>query len=159
MLRVILIGAALLIGSGCASTPSRYEGLSGAPTPEVWRRPGAWQFHFVDVDRNWLGAIVLNFLDEPTETCSSGDWKYAEVLSSTDESVGLSLPVEIIGGLHVAYQIHGALLQMDLNGNVCDSNNLVLGQLLETGAVGRVDYSHMLGGEQIGWFTAAPASR
>ena len=64
------------------------------------------------------------------------------------------------GDSQVAYEISGATLWIDFHATICDSNVMMQGKLLETGAVGRVFYSTPFpakgdNGDR-GTFTAAP---
>lgn len=155
----------LALSAGCAThrtTPAQgqYVVLSKMPTPDAWTRPADWQFHIVDPDGKWVGALVLRLTDTPTETCTSGEWRLAQLKTSTADDVFLLRgPVYLALGSKskIAYHIKGASLWIDLNANICDSNSNLRGELLETGAVGHIDHSTLFGGTPLGTFTAAPA--
>ena len=151
-----LLGVAVWI-TGCATAPSQFEVLTKKPTPLAWRDPGVFQFHLSDVKRSWLGSITLRFTGTKTETCSGGDWRLAEVIESTAKLFPMGGPAFVVMSTpKVAYEISGAFLSIDLNGGICDSNNMMQGELFESGAAGRIDSVTMFGGPQLGWFTAAP---
>ena len=64
------------------------------------------------------------------------------------------------GESEIAYEIDGAFLWIDLHARICDSNIMLRGELLETGAIGKVRYSTPFpakddNGDR-GTFTAAP---
>lgn len=75
-----------------------------------------------------------------------------EVLKST---------ATVLGGFReVAYEIDGAHISIDLDADLCDSNTMLQGKLLETGAVGRIYFSTPFPSRDVssdlGTFTAAP---
>ena len=83
------------------------------------------------------------FGEERAKTCTSGDWRKATLLRSTANEFAMTgAAVTGSGGnSQVAYLIDGATLWIDLNATICDSNVMMQGKLLETGAIGKVYYS------------------
>lgn len=144
--------------SGCASSPSEYQVFASKPTPQIWLDQSTWQFHIVGPDGNWLGSIDLTFGQEKIDTCNSGEWRKATLLRATADVFGLSGPAFTASGgnSQVAYSINGATLRIDLHARLCDSNSMLQGRLLETGSIGRVYHSTMVGGSELGSYTAAP---
>jgi hypothetical protein len=139
----------LMVG-GCASQRDQSEVPANLPTPSTWLGESTWQFHIVDTNGDWIGSIDLALFSESSETCTSGDWKYAEVLRSTAGSIGV--------GHEIAYEIQGARIWIDLHANICDANTMLQGVLVETGAVGKVYLSTLIATDdgELGSFTAAP---
>lgn len=152
-----------MLASGCASSaPSEYQFLASKPTPQIWKERPIWQFHLVDPDGNWLGSMDLMFSEEQADTCTSGDWRIATLLrSSVKVFAKTGAAFTVWGGdSEVAYEINGANLWIDLHARLCDSNIMLQGKLLETGAIGEVRYSTPFpakddNGDR-GTFTAAP---
>ena len=139
-----------MVVASCASSQTDYTTIVRTPTPQTWLQESSWQFHVLDVDGEWIGSIDLALYATSTDTCTSGDWKDAEVLHSTADAIGI--------GSAVAYEINGAHIWIDLHANICDSNTMMRGRLFETGAMGTVEYSSPWkgAGHDIGTFTAAP---
>ena len=102
------------------------------------------------------------FSEEQANTCTSGDWRKATLLRATAIEFGMSGAAFTASGgdSQVAYEINGATLWIDLHARICDSNVMLRGKLLETGAIGKVQYSTPFpakgdNGDR-GTFTAAP---
>lgn len=102
------------------------------------------------------------FGEEQTDTCTSGDWRKATLLRSTANEFAMTGAAFTASGgkSQVAYVINGAIILIDLHATICDSNIMMRGKLLETGAVGEVVYSTPFpakddNGDR-GSFTAAP---
>ncbi|MEL7185397.1 MAG: hypothetical protein AAFN50_03035 [Pseudomonadota bacterium] len=160
---ILICFACVIMASGCASSaPSEYQILASSPTPQIWKESPKWQFHFIDPDGNWLGSMDLMFGEEQADTCTSGDWGKATVLrSSVKEFAMTGFAFTGSGGdSDVAYEINGANLWIDLHARICDSNIMLQGKLLESGATGEVRYSTPFpakddNGDR-GTFTAAP---
>lgn len=159
---ILICFAWAILASACASSPTEYQIFASKPTPQIWNNHSTWQFHIVDPDENWLGSIDLMFGDEHAKTCISGDWRKATLLRSTANEFAMTgFAFTTSGGdSQIAYQINGAALWINLHATICDSNVMMQGKLLETGAIGKVHYSTPFpakddnGGR--GRFTAAP---
>ena len=158
----ICFACVIFLASGCASSPSEYQTFAGKPTPQIWKDHSTWQFHIVDPDGNWFGSIDLMFGEERAKTCTAGDWRKATLLRSTANRFAMTGAAFTTSGgdSQVAYLVNGATLWIDLHATICDSNVMMQGELLETGAVGRVYYSTPFpakddNGDR-GTFTAAP---
>jgi hypothetical protein len=102
------------------------------------------------------------FGEKQANTCTSGDWRKATVLRATAYEFAMTGATFTASGgdSQVAYEINGATLQIDLHASICDSNVMLQGKLLETGAIGKVYYSTPFpskddNGDR-GSFTAAP---
>jgi len=102
------------------------------------------------------------FGEEQANTCTSGDWRKATLLRATANEFGMFGAASTASGgdSQVAYEINGATLWIDLHAWACDSNVMLQGKLLETGAIGKVYYSTPFpsrddNGDR-GTFTAAP---
>ena len=100
--------------------------------------------------------------EEQVDTCTSGDWRKATLLRSSVKGFAMTgLAFTGSGGeSDIAYEINGAFLWIDLHARICDSNIMLRGELLETGAIGKVRYSTPFprkddNGDR-GTFTAAP---
>jgi len=95
-------------------------------------------------------------------TCTSGEWRTATLLRSTATDFAMTGAAFTASGgnSQVAYLVDGATLWIDLHASICDSNIMMQGKLLETGAIGKVYYSTPFparndNGDR-GRFTAAP---
>ena len=82
----------------------------------------------------------------------SEGWKKAVVLVDT-------LEVDFGFEISPAYNIHGRWLTIDLTASVCDAGYKLFGQLDDEGAAGNFNYAHLLGGYNIGTFTASPVAQ
>ena len=160
--KILTCFACAILASGCASSPSEHQVFASKPTPRIWSDHRTWQFHIVDPDGNWLGSMDLVFGEEQATTCSSGDWRKATLLRSTAKQFAMTGAAFTASGgdSQVAYRVDGAILWIDLHARICDSNIMLQGKLLETGAIGRVFYSTPFpakgdNGDR-GMFTAAP---
>lgn len=161
---ILICFAAAILSAGCASSPSEYEIFASRPTPQIWKDHATWQFHIVDPNGNWLGSIDLMFHKEHANatTCTSGDWRKATLLKSTATEFAMTGAAFTTSGgdSQVAYMVDGATLWIDLHATICDSNIMMQGKILETGAIGKVYYSTPFpakgdNGDR-GRFTAAP---
>ena len=54
------------------------------------------------------------------------------------------------------YEIRGPWITIDLTGTICNVGYRFLGELGDDGATGFFNYSHKMGGENIGRFVATP---
>lgn len=102
------------------------------------------------------------FGEDQADTCTSGDWRKATLLRSSAKGFAMTGAAftESGGDSQLAYEINGATLWIDLHATICDSNVMMQGKLLETGAIGTVYYSTPFpakgdNGDR-GRFTAAP---
>lgn len=102
------------------------------------------------------------FGEEPADTCTYGDWRKATLLRSSVKGIAMTGAAFTGSGgdSEIAYEINGANLLIDLHARICDSNIMLQGKLLETGAIGEVRYSSPFpakddNGDR-GTFTGAP---
>ena len=100
-----------------------------------------------------MGHIRLYFSGEILATaCDDGDWRRATIIESEiDYDFGFEL--------QAAYRVHGHWLTVDLTAAVCGADHLFIGELADEGASGFFNYSHRLGGSNIGTFSAAPVEK
>jgi hypothetical protein len=142
----------LLLLFGCATTKSNvnYDAYFEQLTPGRWQQPGTWRFEVVDNQQRSLGHILLllSGQDTDSEDCVDEGWKKAVVLVDT-------LDVDFGFDINPAYNIHGRWLTIDLTATVCDADYKLFGQLDGENAAGNFNYSHLLGGYNIGTFTAS----
>ena len=102
------------------------------------------------------------FGEEQADTCTSGDWRKAALLRSSAKGFAMTGAAFTGSGgeSQVAYEINGANLLIDLHATICDSNVMMRGMLLETGAIGEIYYSTPFPAKDDdgdrGRFTAAP---
>jgi hypothetical protein len=107
-LRVLTVAIALL-ASGCSALPQRVDGPS-APAGVV----GTWAFTVTG--EQGTHRPVLRLVDRPAETCLSGDWLQAKVVSS--DGMDLSKP---------AYRYRDGDLEILLVNGVCDAYTSFVG--------------------------------
>jgi hypothetical protein len=146
-----VVAAMLLLAS---APPSR--------TPAVWKEPRVWQFYIVDNDRKWMGAIVLEFTNNPFASCTDGNWQQARLISSSTDFFKLHGASRELtkGEIAIAYLVDGVKLWIDLNANLCEEHFFLQGELSDTGSSGQVQhYNFFTSTKQLGWFTALPAKR
>jgi hypothetical protein len=160
---ILIYFASVILATGCASSAtSEYQILTITPTPQIWKEQPIWQFHIVDPDGSWLGSMDLMFGEEQVDTCTSGDWRKATLLRSSVKGFAMTGAAFTGSGgeSDIAYEISGAFLWIDLHARICDSNIMLRGELLETGAIGKVRYSTPFPAKDDngnrGTFTAAP---
>ena len=149
--------------SGCTNSYfNEHQRIVNRSTPPVFTEFSKWQFHILDPEGQWLGSMTLAFQEQSVETCTSGDWKKADLLDSTIDSFPMTGAMFTTSGgkSKYAYLVEGAFLWIDLHADICDSNIMLKGELLENGAVGVVRYSTPFPGKNDngdrGTFTAAP---
>jgi hypothetical protein len=139
----------LLCLASCASKKQPdYSGLFAQLTPARWQQPGVWDFHMVDQQHKSMGHMLLRLTGESvTSACDDADWKRAVIVEDElDYPFGFEL--------QPAYRVHGNWLTIDLTASVCGADHLLNGELEGAGASGFFNYSHRLGGNNIGTFVA-----
>jgi hypothetical protein len=118
-------------------------------------RTGTWEFEVFDKEKNDLGSIVLYFSATATATatdlapCKDGYWWRADVVSE-------DLEYKFGFDLKPAYRLHGPWLTVDLTSTTCSADYLLNGEMNGETAQGFFNYSHKLGGDNIGKFIALP---
>ena len=149
----IRISMLFLLLTGCsASAPDIGTEISPL-TPGLWRQSQLWSFELVDIHERSLGKIVLLMSDERVDvsSCDNRHWKKALVV---EDELDFDFGFEI----EPAYKIHGRWLNVDLTASICDADYNLNGELSKEGAAGFFNYSHLLGGRNIGTFTAVPVT-
>lgn len=117
-------------------------------TPVRWRQPGVWDFHIVDKQKESIGTIRLHLSGESVATeCDDHDWMRAVIIYD-------AIQYDFGFKLRPAYRVHGNWLTVDLTATVCGADHLFNGELGDDSASGFFNYSHRLGGNNIGTFTA-----
>ena len=135
----ISLAASLLLFVGCAASVSTNEKLMGQPTPETWAGLEVWDFILVEANGEPAGFIRFQLTDEPADTCAYGSYLARPVLIETEVLPLKSWYEE--HSLHAAYEIHGALLRVQLNAPVCDNDIVLSGALSSDGARGQITSS------------------
>jgi hypothetical protein len=139
--------------TGCASNKQVNFGAFFAQlTPEPWTHPGVWDFQVKNSQNESIGELRMHLTGESaSEFCDDGDWKRADIIhGSIDYDFGFDL--------RPAYRVHGNWITLDLTAAVCGADHLLNGELSDTGASGFFNYSHRLGGNNVGTFIAVPAA-
>jgi hypothetical protein len=156
LIRVLFFSVGIvlpLLLSGCASKKSnvKYDAYFERLTPGRWQQPGTWRFEIVDDQQQSLGHILLllSGINIDSGDCVDEDWKKAVVLVDT-------LDIDYGFDISPAYSIRGRWLTIDLTASVCDADYKLIGQLDDENAAGNFNYAHLLGGYNIGTFTASP---
>jgi len=141
----------LCIG-GCTSIPPGKLELAAADT-ERPRCQDVWQFDFVDTNNESLGYLLLALTDDSVAepTCGNDYWKKMVIL---EDSLDFDFGVES----RPAYTVNGPWLTADLTASVCYIGHMLIGEFTPDGASGFFNFSHKLGGYNIGRFTARPYS-
>jgi hypothetical protein len=137
--------APLLCLIACSSSPE----IATSDAGETAARNAVWQFDFVDTEQRSRGYLLLAFTDELVDqpTCGNDYWKKIVVL---DDGLDFDLSVEP----RPAYTVNGPWLTMDLTASVCYLDHKLIGDITPDGASGFFNFSHQLGGYNIGKFTA-----
>jgi hypothetical protein len=145
--------ALILCAYGCTSSQLGSKDVAAATDAESAVHQAVWQFDFVDTNNEPLGYLLLAFTDERIDepTCGNDYWKKMVLLENNlDFDFGVeSLP---------AYFINGPWLTIDLTASVCYIDHTLIGDITQEGAAGFFNFSHQLGGYNIGRFTARPYS-
>lgn len=142
----INLAAPLLLLVGCAASVSTNEKLMGQPTPEAWAGLDVWDFILVEANGKPAGFIRFQLTDEPADTCAYGSYLARPVLIETEVLPLKSWYEE--HSLHAAYEIHGALLRVQLNAPACDNDIVLSGALSSDGARGRITSSSAFSSEE-----------
>jgi hypothetical protein len=135
---------------GCASTQ---QDPATTSAPDSADNQAIWRFDFVDSNNESLGYLVLAFTnDEINEpTCGNDHWKKMVVI---DDELDFDLGMES----SPAYFLNGPWLTIDLTASYCYIDHMLIGEMTPNTASGFFNYSHQLGGYNIGRFTAWPNS-
>ena len=142
----------LLCLTGCASNKqANFGALFAQLTPERWKQPGVWDFQVTSSQNESMGELRMHLTGESvSESCDDGDWKRAVIIhGSIDYDFGFDL--------RPAYRVHGNWITLDLTAAACGADHLFSGELSNDGAIGFFNYSHRLGGNNVGTFVAVPA--
>ena len=143
----------LLCLTGCASNKqANFGALFAQLTPERWKHPGVWDIQIKNSQNESMGELRLHLTGErASEFCDDADWKRADIIHGTiDYDFGFDL--------RPAYRVHGNWITIDLTAAVCGADHLLNGELSGDEASGFFNYSHRLGGNNIGTFIAVPAA-
>lgn len=144
-----------LVLCSCASNTSNLAQLASEPTPATWKMLGTWKFEASGRRSNSIGALTLELTDEPAKTCSSGDWHRANFKGGA--LADFAIPAWYTDHqLYPAYEIIGRRIIVQLNAPICDNYIELHGELLEASAQGTLLSQHMVGGDTLGTFRAAP---
>ena len=150
-MRILLVItlAISLLGACSGKRVSPYQEWSALETPEVFKSKNNWSFILLNREGEINRRIVIRFTEYEAKTCSSGDWKQAEIIDEypprQDDFLGES-----------AYFVNGAALIIDLSSNFCDAGYELKGQLQETGVTGNHYPVSMFGIEIVGKFYGVP---
>jgi len=148
-----ILNALILFAYGCTSSQLRSQDVAAATDTEPTVLHAVWQFDFFDTNNQSLGYLLLAFtgegIDEPT--CGNDYWKKMVVL---EDRLDFDFGVES----RPAYSINGPWLTIDLTASVCYIDHMLIGDITQDGATGFFNFSHKLGGYNIGKFTARPYS-
>lgn len=144
----------LLCIMGCAErTRPDFAALMTQLTPTTWRQAGAWNFHISGREQESLGHITLRLTGESIDlACDENDWKRAIVVEN-------KLKYDFGFALQPAYRFHGHWLTVDLTAANCGADHLLNGEMKNSNATGFFNYSHRLGGNNIGTFIAIPVAK
>ena len=145
----------VLVVAGCATPIDPFTELSTLPTPPVWDKPGTWSFQITGLRGEGLGGFDMHLTGNDVETCSSGDWKRAKMVSENTTPYPLESWYNSYD-LFPAYMISGQMLLVQLNAPICDDEYLLRGHLNNGGAGGAFETSTMFSSEKIGEFVAVP---
>ena len=152
----------IAVCAGCVQTPTgenkkappkTFSGLMSSATPDAWREPGLWDFQVRDDDDALLGNVVLYLTGDRIEDASCADkyWQKAVVVYD-DLDLEISLQKE------VAYNISGPWLTVNLTSADCNIGHNFVGQVDHGGASGFFNLTHTFGGQNLGTFSAVPAT-
>ncbi len=148
----------LLLVVGCATPPAPFTELIALPTPPSWGQPGTWSFQITGHGGGDMGSFELHLTGNNVETCSSGTWKRAKLVSENTTQY----PLENWYNAHnlfPAYMISGQLLLVQLNAAICDDEYLLRGRLNDSGAGGTFETSTMFSSKKVGEFVAVPVGQ
>ena len=106
------------------------------PTPEVWGDLEVWDFILVSADGDPAGFVRFQLTDAPADACGYSWYLARPVLIETEVLPLKSWYEEHY--LHAAYEIHGALLRIQLNAPICDNDVILGGELSSDGARGQI---------------------
>ena len=138
---------------GCVSTQPSDQDLAATPATYTVEDQTVWRFDFVDTDQESLGYLLMVFTDDSVNepTCGNDYWKNMLVL---ENSLDFDFGVES----HPAYTVRGPWLTIDLTASVCYFDYKLIGDITPDGASGFFTFTHKLGGDYLGRFTARPVS-
>jgi hypothetical protein len=140
----------LLFLVGCASKgPGDYITWASLPTPEVFQSNAKWSLFLLDKQGAIIRSMVVEFSQDSTQTCSSGDFKKLRIISEYPERSELFLG-------EPAYDIKGAALIIDLSANLCDAGYELRGKVSGVGVEGYHQPVSTFGGEIVGRFYGMP---
>lgn len=116
--------------------------------------PAVWDVRFFGKQGEGLGSMRLELTTEPIDDAYCGKpyfWK-AVVLES-------DIDVELWRDVQPAYHIYARWLSVDLTASTCNVNYVLMGNIDRESASGFFNFSHPLGGENLGRFEAVPVVR
>lgn len=121
-------------------------------TPPAWHYSDTWIFRVVNDRQRELGEIVLLLTGKKTsaDSCAENGSNKAVVINN-------SLDIDFGFELDPAFTLHGRWLRIDLTASTCDVDHVLYGEVNAKSANGFFNYSHPLGGYNIGTFRATPA--
>lgn len=129
-MRTLALAVALLITTGCATTPpSDYQRGMALATPATLNVNSRWALVLLDGHGQVAGSLVVRLTDAPVKTCDTGAYRRVEVLS--DHRVDKSLPL-----FEPAYLVEGSALRIVLTTGVCDDSYAIIGGVTEAGFSG-----------------------
>lgn len=151
-----LITIFLFLNIGCTATRIDYEKLSQIPTPPNWQEEGTWQFNLFDKEDRPLGHAIMIFEHTPAQYSCGGANDLSITVLSSEIIEGIT-----IGdfGLRPAYSITGSHINIDLTAHICDINDVLQGQITETGAKGLIFLGGLMGRTHRGKFSAEVVPR
>ena len=138
---------------GCAANNAGPDEFAAGLTPPAWRYADTWIFLVVDDQQRPLGEIVLllTATQFSADSCAQKGSMRAVVISN-------SLDLDFGFDLDPAFTIHDRWLRIDLTAAICDVDHILYGEINAESASGFFNYSHPLGGYNIGTFSASPAT-
>ena len=149
---------ATVVLASCAARVPQYAGLAKLETPRAWAGQSEWRVHVVGQKREEIGEITLVFTGDEVQTCVAGNWKRAEMKSTSVKDPPLhhwyTKKSEGGAALYPAYLIEGQNLWVLLNAPICDNDWELRGVLSSDGATGEFSAGGLLGSKTLGSFTA-----
>lgn len=137
---------ALLILAGCAPVEPRDDASQNT-------FPAIWDIEFFGKQDERIGTMRLGLTTEPIDDgyCGQPYFRKAIVIDSDME-------VEMWRDVQPAYHIYAYWLSVDLTASSCNVNYVLLGNIDRESASGFFNFSHPLGGENLGRFEARPVT-
>ena len=141
--RLIII---IVLIAGCAVNESKTQ-----TEPEHF--PAIWLIRFIDAEEQSLGYLKLRLTDEFVDGNYCGNDYRKKAFVIEDE-----LDVDVGMDKQPAYHLDGFWIKIDLTASVCYTNYMLIGGIDREEASGFFNYTHPLGGYNIGRFAANPVS-